>query len=123
VARDVRVGVASSIRRVGTYDIRAHPRVQVVIDGLRAHGVEVVECNPPLGLDTDARVAILKHPWRLPLLAWRRAVDLGDVVAAVAADAARFGWSTSARDASVPSIRGSRPLRARCTDRAGAVGA
>jgi hypothetical protein len=76
---------------LGTDDIRAHLRVQVVIDGLRAHGVEVVECNPPLGLDTDARVAILKQPWRLPLLAWRRAVDLGDLVAAVAADAARFG--------------------------------
>lgn len=55
----------------GTYDTRAHPRVQVMIDGLREHGVQVEECNAPLGLDTAARVALLKQPWRLPLLGWR----------------------------------------------------
>jgi glycosyltransferase involved in cell wall biosynthesis len=52
----------------GTYDVRAHPRVQVVIDGLRGRGVEVEECNAPLGLDTAARVALLRQPWRLPAL-------------------------------------------------------
>ncbi len=52
----------------GTYDIGAHPRVQVVIEGLRAHGVQVEECNAPLGLDTAARVALLRQPWRLPAL-------------------------------------------------------
>jgi glycosyltransferase involved in cell wall biosynthesis len=55
----------------GTYDVRAHPRVQVIIDGLRAHGIEVVECNAPLGIDTAARVGYLRQPWRVPGLAWR----------------------------------------------------
>ncbi len=55
----------------GSYDVRAHPRVGVLIDGLRAHGAEVRELNRPLGLDTAARVAVLRRPWRLPLLAWR----------------------------------------------------
>jgi glycosyltransferase involved in cell wall biosynthesis len=55
----------------GTYDVRTHPRVGVLIEGLREHGDEVVEVNEPLGLDTATRVAILRQPWRLPLLAWR----------------------------------------------------
>lgn len=58
---------------LGTYDAQAHPRVQVVIDGLKAHGFEVTECNERLGLDTAARVALLKQPWRVPLLAGRLA--------------------------------------------------
>ena len=55
----------------GTYDVRAHPRVQVLIDGLHARGKQVDQCNAPLGLDTEARVALLRQPWRLPRLAWR----------------------------------------------------
>ncbi|HYG84404.1 MAG TPA: glycosyltransferase [Verrucomicrobiae bacterium] len=55
----------------GTYDVKASPRVQVLIDGLKAHHIEVIECNVPLGVNTAARVAMLKQPWRLPLLAWR----------------------------------------------------
>ena len=55
----------------GTYDARAHPRVRILIDGLRAHGDEVEECNVPLGLDTQARVRMLKQPWRVPLLLLR----------------------------------------------------
>lgn len=52
----------------GTYDAKAHPRVGIIADGLRAHGHEVQECNAPLGLDTAARVAILAQPWRVPML-------------------------------------------------------
>jgi glycosyltransferase involved in cell wall biosynthesis len=52
----------------GTYDVRAHPRVGILLDGLRAHGDEVRECNEPLGLDTAGRVRMLRQPWRLPLL-------------------------------------------------------
>lgn len=52
----------------GTYDVKAHPRVGIIADGLRAHGYEVQECNAPLGLDTAARVAILAQPWRVPVL-------------------------------------------------------
>lgn len=57
----------------GTYDMAAHPRVAVLAEGLQAHGVEVIECNAPLGLDTAARVSMLRQPWRLPHLAWRLA--------------------------------------------------
>lgn len=57
----------------GTYDATAHPRVAVLRDGLREHGVTVLECNAPLGLSTADRVAMLRQPWRLPLLAARLA--------------------------------------------------
>lgn len=55
----------------GTYDVRKHPRVGVLIDGLRAHGIEVDEVNAPLRLSTAERVAMLRQPWRLPVLAIR----------------------------------------------------
>lgn len=58
----------------GTYDVRSHPRVGVLIDGLRSQGHEVSECNVPLGIDTAGRVSILQQPWRLPVLARRLAV-------------------------------------------------
>ncbi len=57
----------------GTYDTRTHPRVGVLIEGLRHHGIAVSECNAPLGLSTAARVQLLRRPWRLPLLAFRLA--------------------------------------------------
>ena len=57
----------------GTYDVKSHPRVGVLAEGLRAHGHDVAECNAPLGLDTASRVAILAQPWRLPQLGWRLA--------------------------------------------------
>jgi glycosyltransferase involved in cell wall biosynthesis len=56
----------------GTYDQRRHPRVAVLIEGLRASGDEVVELNEPLPLDTAGRVALLRQPWRAP----RAAFDL-----------------------------------------------
>lgn len=55
----------------GTYDTRAHPRVQVLKDGLREHGSTVAELNAPLGLSTAQRVQILRQPWRLPVLVGR----------------------------------------------------
>jgi glycosyltransferase involved in cell wall biosynthesis len=55
----------------GTYDACSHPRVAVLQEGLRAHGHEVRECNVPLGLDTAARVSLLRRPWLLPRLAAR----------------------------------------------------
>lgn len=55
----------------GTYDASVHPRVAVLIEGLRAHGVDVRECNAVLGLNTAARVRMLRRPWTLPLLAAR----------------------------------------------------
>lgn len=55
----------------GTYDTTAHPRVRVLLDGLRAHGHDVEECNVRLGLTTADRVATLQRPWRLPRFAVR----------------------------------------------------
>ncbi|MFT8357929.1 glycosyltransferase [Bifidobacterium aquikefiri] len=49
----------------GTYNKRKHPRVGIIIDGLREHGCEVVEINHPLTLSTAGRVEILKKPWKL----------------------------------------------------------
>jgi glycosyltransferase involved in cell wall biosynthesis len=55
----------------GTYDAAMHPRVATLAEGLRARGVEVAECNAPLGLDTATRVAMLTHPWRVARLPLR----------------------------------------------------
>lgn len=49
----------------GTYDAAMHPRVATIAEGLRAGGVEVAECNAPLGLSTANRVAMLTQPWRV----------------------------------------------------------
>jgi glycosyltransferase involved in cell wall biosynthesis len=57
----------------GTYDVTTHPRVQVLIDGLRARGIEVREIAQPLGLDTARRVELLKKPWLVPVLGARLA--------------------------------------------------
>ncbi|AYD90254.1 glycosyltransferase [Actinomyces lilanjuaniae] len=57
----------------GTYDARAHPRVAVLLEGLRGNGLTVRELDRPLGLATAQRVAILQQPWRLPVLAGRLA--------------------------------------------------
>jgi glycosyltransferase involved in cell wall biosynthesis len=52
----------------GTYDAARHPRIAVLVAGLRAHGVKVTELNRPLGLTTAERVRMLQQPWRLPVL-------------------------------------------------------
>jgi glycosyltransferase involved in cell wall biosynthesis len=57
----------------GTYDTSMHPRVAIIAEGLRAAGLDVAECNAPLGLDTAARVDMLARPWRAPALLGRLA--------------------------------------------------
>src|ERR1700753_3135705 len=57
----------------GTYDASMHPRIATIAEGLRAHDIEVAECNAPLGLSAADRVAILAHPWRVPALLGRLA--------------------------------------------------
>jgi glycosyltransferase involved in cell wall biosynthesis len=57
----------------GTYDTSLHPRIATIAEGLQAHGIEVAECNAPLGLDTAAKVDMLAHPWRAPALLVRLA--------------------------------------------------
>lgn len=50
----------------GTYDTTMHPRVGIIMAGLRARGVDVTECNVPLGLGTAARVETLAKPSKIP---------------------------------------------------------
>jgi glycosyltransferase involved in cell wall biosynthesis len=57
----------------GTYDTSMHPRVATIAEGLAASGLDVAECNAPLGLDTAARVDMLARPWTAPLLLLRLA--------------------------------------------------
>jgi glycosyltransferase involved in cell wall biosynthesis len=56
----------------GTYDSSRHPRIGVILEGLRARGDTVVEANFPLGLSTAERVRMLQRPW----LAYRLVVRL-----------------------------------------------
>jgi glycosyltransferase involved in cell wall biosynthesis len=63
----------------GTYDTAKHPRVGIILDGLRERGDHVVEVNAPLGFTTAERVAMLARPWtayRLVLRLLRRWVTL-----------------------------------------------
>jgi glycosyltransferase involved in cell wall biosynthesis len=46
----------------GTYGRETHPRVGILLDGLRQLGDEVVELNAPLGLSTAQRVEMLGKP-------------------------------------------------------------
>ena len=55
----------------GTYDKHTHPRIAVLLEGLRVHGVDVDECNAPLGLGTSDRVHMLHRPWLVPALGTR----------------------------------------------------
>ena len=57
----------------GTYDTSTHPRIATLGEGLRDSGLDVAECNAPLGLDTAGRVAMLAQPWRVPALLVRLA--------------------------------------------------
>jgi SAM-dependent methyltransferase/glycosyltransferase involved in cell wall biosynthesis len=57
----------------GTYDTATHPRVATIAEGLAASGLDVAQCNAPLGLDTAARVDMLARPWTAPLLLLRLA--------------------------------------------------
>jgi len=47
----------------GTYDTSMHPRILTISEGLSAHGLDVAECNAPLGLSTADRVKLLAKPW------------------------------------------------------------
>src|SRR4051812_44027390 len=84
---------------MGTYDVDRHPRVGVLVEGLRAAGDDVAEANAPLPLDTAARVRMLQQPWRLPLLAlqlarcwWVVAHQARRVAATGAPDAVLVGY-------------------------------
>ena len=46
----------------GTYDVRSHPRVGVLLEGLREQGFAVREVDEPLGVGTAQRVKSLASP-------------------------------------------------------------
>ena len=46
----------------GTFDARRHPRVQVLEEGLTAHGFDLVRCNVPWRASTRERVAASRRP-------------------------------------------------------------
>ncbi len=74
----------------GTYDLRTHPRAGIILEGLRAHGDEVVEFNEPLGLDTAERVAMLRRPWLAYRLVLRLAVSWARLARRRFADRSRY---------------------------------
>jgi glycosyltransferase involved in cell wall biosynthesis len=55
----------------GTYEGWRQPHVRVLKEGFENLGDEVYECNAPLDLPTDARVAMLQRPWLAVLLPLR----------------------------------------------------
>jgi glycosyltransferase involved in cell wall biosynthesis len=55
----------SRVVAFGTFRTDLHPRVAVLLEGLRRNGVSVDVVNEPLPLDTARRVALLRQPWRL----------------------------------------------------------
>jgi glycosyltransferase involved in cell wall biosynthesis len=65
----------------GTYDAQVHPRVGVLIEGVRSAGIAVAECNVPVGLSTADRVLLLRQPWRVLgasvrlIMAWTRLIS------------------------------------------------
>lgn len=48
----------------GTYDASLHPRIAVLLTGLRRRGIDVREVNAPLGFSTAERVAMTENPLR-----------------------------------------------------------
>lgn len=61
----------TTVLAFGTYNVRKHPRVGILIEGLRRNGCKVEEINHPLELSTAQRVEILKKPWKLLGFGWR----------------------------------------------------
>lgn len=57
----------------GSYDAAVYTRVKALVEGFREHGDDVEECNIPLDLPTSTRVALLRRPWRAPLILLRLA--------------------------------------------------
>ena len=55
----------TTVLAFGTYNTRKHPRIGILIAGLRDNGVHVEEVNHPLELSTAERVQILNKPWKL----------------------------------------------------------
>ena len=46
----------------GTYNVRRHPRVQNISEGLASHGYVVMECNIPWEAPTELRVRATRNP-------------------------------------------------------------
>jgi glycosyltransferase involved in cell wall biosynthesis len=55
----------------GTYDPVSHPRMAVLVEGLRAHGAQVAECSRPLVPPGGDRLGVVRRMGRSPLFALR----------------------------------------------------
>ena len=54
----------------GTFDVRQHPRVGVLVEAIEALGHRVIECNEPFDVTTEERIRVARRPWLAgPLLA------------------------------------------------------
>jgi glycosyltransferase involved in cell wall biosynthesis len=60
-----RAGASGEVLFFGTYDETLHPRIQVLREGLAAHGLAVTVLNEPLGIGTAQRVEMFQRPQRL----------------------------------------------------------
>lgn len=63
----------------GTYDIRSHPRIKVILEGLSVQHT-VRELNRPLGLGTAQRVKALQHPTAAAAFAFSLARKWGSLI-------------------------------------------
>lgn len=63
-------GRPANILAAGSFDLGAHPRARVLIEGLRDHGIQVEEIVEPLRMSTAQRVEALQNPLLLVRLAW-----------------------------------------------------
>lgn len=63
--RGERGGDLGDVLFFGTYDERLHPRIQVLRQGLTAHGAHVTVINEPLGIGTAQRIEMMRSPLRL----------------------------------------------------------
>lgn len=89
---DVCTNGRPSVLFFGTFDRRRHPRIEVVMEGLAAHGWQVDVLNVPWETTTAERVEALRRPWtgwsavsqlaRCWTTLWRRGreLDAPDVV-------------------------------------------
>nr|WP_241698365.1 glycosyltransferase [Flaviflexus huanghaiensis] len=74
-------GRAMRILGFGTYNIAAHPRVGILLEGLRDRGHTVVELNEPLRVSTEGRVAALSSPTAALAFFGRLAKNWGRLIA------------------------------------------
>ncbi|MDO4888426.1 MAG: glycosyltransferase [Actinomycetaceae bacterium] len=75
---------------MGTYDVRTHPRVGVLLEGMAQRGARVRQLNEPLGVGTAGRVEALRSPVAAARFAGRLAGKWGRLAAGSRAYRGRY---------------------------------